>query len=190
MIFLSLSCVTNPWLLHLPLHIRMPNELQYHSKSCYVCFYFHSQMCPGRSSTPTEPFHKKARTGFKRYKLAKAACSSLTTSSPPWVSLSQPTRYHDLCFITLSTCYCVRPLNGLRYFWALSSEKIRDSLPTRYEAIFFCLWPSEPPMNLVDLLQELMCCVGYFTPLLLSNSARLFFCFLVIWTILQGWALA
>lgn len=118
-------------------------------------FLFSVQMHPGRSSAPAEPFHKKARTGFKSSKLAKAACSSLTTSSP-WVSLSQPTRYHNLCFITLSTCYCVRPLNGLKYFWALSYEKIQDSLPTRYEAIF--VFDPEPPMNLVDLLhpQELM----------------------------------
>lgn len=155
-ISVSLFCVARPLSLHLLLHIQMPNELQYHSKSCHVCFDSHSQMYSGRSSTPTEPFHKKARTGFKLYKLAKAARSSLKTSST-WVSLSQPTRYHDLCSITPSTCYCVHPLNGLRYFWALSSEKIQDSLPTRHEAIF-CLWPSEPPMNFVDLLhpQELI----------------------------------
>ncbi len=109
----------------------MPNELQYHSKSCYVCFYFHSECILDVHPPPHSPFTRI----LGRYKLAKAACSSLTTSSP-WVSLSQPTRYHDLCFITLSTCYCVRPLNGLRYFWALSSEKMQDSLPTRYEAIF------------------------------------------------------
>lgn len=157
---------------------KKKNELQYHSKSCYVCFYFHSKCIPDVSSAHTEPFHKKARTGFKSYKLAKAACSSLTTSSP-WVSLSQPTRYHDLCFITLSTCYCVRPLNGLRYFWALSSEKIQYSLPTRYEAIFFVFDPLNLPWTWLtfSIPQELMLRVGYFAPLLLSNSARLFFCF-------------
>lgn len=151
-------------------------------------------MCPGRSSASTEPFHRKARTGFKSYKLAKADRSSLTTSSP-WVSLFQPTRYHDLCFITLSTCYCVRPLNGLRYFWALSSEKIRDSSPTRYEAIFVF-----DPLNLpwtwltfsisknscmrwmfyitftVKLCKTVLLCSGY-----LDNSAGLNACLSVNW---------
>lgn len=144
-------------------------------------------MCPGRSSAPTEPFHRKARTGFKSYKLAKADRSSLTTSSP-WVSLFQPTRYHDLCFITPSTCYCVRPLNGLRYFWALfrlrkygipRQPDMRPFLSLTLWTSHELGWPSPSPRTHV--------CVGYFTSRLLSNSARLFFCVLVIWTILQGW---
>lgn len=112
-------------------------------------------MCPGCSSSPMEPFHKKARTGFKHHRLAETACSSLKTFSP-WVSLSQPTRHHDLCSITLSTCYCVHPLNILRYFWVLWSENTGFFANLTWG--HFCLWPSEPPMNLVDLLhpQELM----------------------------------
>lgn len=40
-------------------------------------FWFSFQMNSGHSSIPTEPFQKKAMTGFKCYKLAKAAHSSL-----------------------------------------------------------------------------------------------------------------
>lgn len=149
-------------------------------------FWFSLQMYSGRLSTPTEPFHKKARTGFKRYKLAKAAHSSLKTSST-WVSHSQPTQYHDLCFITLSTCFCVHPLKGLRYFWALSSEKMQDSLPTWHEAIFV-VDPLNLPWTLLtfSIPKNSYMCWIFYTTVLLSNSARLFCCFLVIWTILQG----
>lgn len=189
-ISVSLFCVARPLSLHLLLHIQMPNELQYHSKSCHVCFDSHSQMYSGRSSTPTEPFHKKARTGFKLYKLAKAARSSLKTSST-WVSLSQPTRYHDLCSITPSTCYCVHPLNGLRYFWALSSEKIQDSLPTRHEAIFV-FDPLNLPWTLLtfSIPKNSYMCWIFYTTFTVKLCQTVLFCFLVIWTILQGWALA
>lgn len=60
-----------PLSLHFLLHIWLPNGLQYHSKSCYACFYFRSK-CILFHPPATEPFHKKARTGFKSYKLAKA----------------------------------------------------------------------------------------------------------------------
>lgn len=157
-------------------------------------FWFSLQMYSGRSSTPTEPFHKKARTGFKLYKLAKAARSSLKTSST-WVSLSQPTQYHDLCSITPSNCYCVHPLNGLRYFWALSSEKIQDSLPTRHEAIFV-FDPLNLPWTLLTFSipkNSYMCWIFYTTftvklcqtvllfPGYLDNSAGLNACLSVNW---------
>lgn len=143
--------------MQLLLHIWMPNELQYHSKSCYVCFYFHSKCIPDVNPPPTDPFPKKARTGFKCYKVARAACSSLKTLSP-WVSLAQPTRYHEYCFITLSTCYCVRPLNErIKVFLSPFVWENRGFFANQTWG-HFCLWPPEPPMNLVDLLhpQELM----------------------------------
>lgn len=152
-------------------------------------FLFSLQMYSGRSSSPTEPFHKKARTGFNRYKLAKAACSSLKTSST-WVSLSQPTRYHNLCFITTSTCYCVRPLNGLRYFWALSSEKIQDSCqPDMRPFLSLTLWTShEHSWSSPSPKNSCMCWILH-----LFYCQSLWGCsisFLVIWTILQGGTLA
>lgn len=119
-------------------------------------FLFSLQMCPGRLSTPTEPFHKKARTGFKRYKLAKDAHSSLTTSSP-WVSLSQPTQYHDFVFHHIEHLLLCPPFKRIKVFL---SPFVWEHTGFFANPIWghFCLWPSEPPMNLVDLLhpQELM----------------------------------
>lgn len=107
---------------------------------------------------------------FKGYKLAKALSQPLLLKSH---SLSL---HHDLCFIPVSALP-----NGLRYLWA--PEKIQDSLPTRYEAIFLSLtlwtaheliWPSPSPEN------SCMCWI-FFT---------LWDCSVVpgysFWTILQG----
>lgn len=141
------------------------NELQCHSKKLPCLFLFPLQMCFGLSPAPTKSFLRKARTGFDRTKLAKAACSSLKKNLfylSPTLSAS---RYPDLCFITLKTCYCVRPLNRFKYFWALFVWENTGFFPYRHEAILFCLWPSEPPMNLVDLLHppRTHICVGFFT---------------------------
>lgn len=48
-----------PLSLHLLLHIWMPNKLQNHSKSCHVCFDFHSKCILDVYPPPRSPFTRR-----------------------------------------------------------------------------------------------------------------------------------
>lgn len=118
-----------------------------------LCLFLISlQMCPGHSSAPTEPFHKKARTGFKHYKLAKTARSSLKTSSPKCCSLS----LHNItiCVPLNEHLQLCPPFKRIKVFlspFVWENTQFFANLTWGH----FCLWPSEPPMNLVKLLHHL-----------------------------------
>lgn len=77
MMFLSLVCVTNPC----RFVYCFPSECQTTygiiPRVVYVCFYFRSKCILDIHPPTTEPFHKKARTGFKSYKLAKSMLAPL-----------------------------------------------------------------------------------------------------------------
>lgn len=149
-------------------------------------------LTPNASWTFIRPHGALSREGedwfLKPFKLTILLAPLLKQASSPWVSLSQPPRRHHLCSVPPSICYCVRPLKRIKVFLSFfvwENAGFFANLTWGH----FCLWPSEPTMNLVDLLhpRELIhVCVGYLTPHYLSNSARLFFSLLVIWTILQG----
>lgn len=147
-----------------------------------------SSIHPPRSpSTRRLGLCKKKATNWQRL-----ACSSLTTSSPQ-VSLSQSSQYHNLGSITLSTCYHVRPLNGLKVSLSPFVWESTGFLANQIWGHFY-LWPSEHPWSRLtfSIPQELR--VGYFAPLFhplcktvllvsgyLENSVGLNTCISVKW---------
>lgn len=139
------------------------------------------------SSAPTEPFHEKARTGFNRSKLAKAAYSSLKTSST-WVSLSLSRPTHTTSrFVFHHTEHLLPcpPFKQIKVFsepfrlrkYRILANQTWGHLFYFFICTLFCLWPSEPPMNLVDLLhpQGTHVCVGFYT----TSTVKL--CETVLW---------
>ena len=179
------------------LHIWMPNELQYHSKSCSVCFYFHSKCVLDVHPPPRSPFTRRL---------------GLVLKATNWLRLLAPLFYNLFSLsITLSAYTISRfvfhhtehlllcpPFKRIKVISEpFSSEKTRDSLPTRYEAIFLSLtlwtshelgWPSPSPKN------SCMCWIFYTTftcqtlrdcsfcfPVYLDNSAGLNACLGVNW---------
>lgn len=120
---------------------------QRHSKGDFCRFWFSLQTCSGHSS----PFTRRPGLILKRYKTGYGC--SLLPLNQFYLSLSLLLSLHDTttCFITPRTCNCDHPLNGLRLFWG-GKKKKKNGFFANQTWGHFCVWPSEPPMDFVDLL--------------------------------------
>lgn len=108
-------------------------------------------------------FTRRPGLVLKCYKLAKDAHSTLKTSST-WVSLSQPTQFVFHYNEHLQLC---PPFKRIKvYLSPFVWEQTDFFFANRTWGHFFCLWPSEPPMNFVDihpLRTHKMCWIFYAT---------------------------
>lgn len=121
-----------------------------------VGFDFHSKHVLDIHPPPVEPLHKKAGTGLKRYNTGYGCLLHSLNQFYLSLSLSVCT-IPQLVFHYNKNLQLCPPFKRVKAF--LGKNTIKIELFANQTWGHFCVWPSEPPMDVVNLLHPQNSCV-------------------------------